>query len=1000
MAHREPRSSPPHHSYSLRATSSSNSIRPALAQLHPNLRRMPSRLKLAMPTREREHSNHHTEPAVKVGSKRKRVGSGAENYHGARPIRAPGGKHKRQRRSSSDDDDRDDPLSDMDVDPTPRWTPPGPNTDDDDDDGDDSTEDFMIRYAPLGQLNRLRRNELVRLAQLAGVSDQLDTAAATKAQIAHSIFEARDSNDNSDPESVPPTPSQEYSICLSSDDGHDAGGEETDVVRRRTAGRTPLGRRSTDSTLQDRAIRPIKGRSISMGLVNGKAAATKPQPRIGVTQASANLFATRRYASQQNIVAWRTSSDDQYALPSPPVTRHRKTSGKHVEFKNSIDSIGTTDGDEPSAGRTVKPSLHRRPLYPKLPDPQPSPRRLRSKSKLEHSDTRSHAVFQGGLLLQDESDLTEEDDIETPEIAQDDAELSDEEEEEEDERATSPPKTPTKSRRRQVPRALPSSTESSQPDQPFVSSVKRRLRPRRPQAFTPPSDGDEENDGDGEQEEEGADDQVSEEDEEDENMSTSVENDQSESEVDVEQPRILRNGKTVGDTVTAETESDESEKMDDAEATSAEDTDATVEEEVQVVDADEDMLEDDDVDLEGATAKSLTRLKRDDLLRMCASRDIQAEGTKPQLVDALLQWRERQSSVHCPSSTSTARPPSTARVSQPRARRHAKNKSNTPILLRDHIHTDEPRTPPVSSSERAKTIGGGKDEGELELDLESLGLEDHEIPPKDLLKLEKIGSGGFKDVFIGKLKNRKKVAISEFRGQLNAMDVKELKLLSEFDHPNVVKFLGVCVPDNTKDTAVSLVSELCTNGDLFDYVRNVPAPNLTKVLKIALDVAHGLEYLHIRKPPVLHRDCKSSNILITSKGTAKIADFGLAKVKQSTRSMVVSLVGTVNWQAPELWHAHPKYNYKVDVFSCGMVYWEMLQWHLPQKRYPWEGMNEHAIYDAVGAKRQRPSMTGMKKQWCPELVELIEQMWAQDPGDRPTMTEVVRELERIQMLYR
>jgi serine/threonine protein kinase len=120
-----------------------------------------------------------------------------------------------------------------------------------------------------------------------------------------------------------------------------------------------------------------------------------------------------------------------------------------------------------------------------------------------------------------------------------------------------------------------------------------------------------------------------------------------------------------------------------------------------------------------------------------------------------------------------------------------------------------------------------------------------------------------------------------------------------------------------------------------------------------LDIASGLEYLHKRKPSIIHRDCKSSNILITRTGRAKIADFGLAKVKQSTRSMVRSLVGTVNWQAPELWHAHPKYDYKVDVFSCAMVFWEILQWHLPNKKFPWEGMNEHAIYDAVGSKRQR-----------------------------------------------
>ncbi|EGN95578.1 hypothetical protein SERLA73DRAFT_186672 [Serpula lacrymans var. lacrymans S7.3] len=304
------------------------------------------------------------------------------------------------------------------------------------------------------------------------------------------------------------------------------------------------------------------------------------------------------------------------------------------------------------------------------------------------------------------------------------------------------------------------------------------------------------------------------------------------------------------------------------------------------------------------------------------------------------------------------------------------------------VHQDEPRTPPLS-----RDIGR-EAEPELELDLESLGLEDREIPPEKLTKLEKIGSGGFKDVYIGKFKGRR-VAIAEFRDQLSPMDIKELKLLGGFDHANIVRFLGVSIPENTRETPVMIVSELCSNGDLFDYVRNVPAPSLHKVINIMLDIARGLEYLHMRKPSVIHRDCKSSNILITSRATAKIADFGLAKVKQSTRSMVRSLVGTVNWQAPELWHAHPKYNHKVDVFSCAMVYWEMLQWHNPNKKFPWEGMNEHAIYEIVGAKRQRPSISGLRKLWCPEIIELLERMWAHDPQDRPTMSEVVEELEHL-----
>lgn len=60
-----------------------------------------------------------------------------------------------------------------------------------------------------------------------------------------------------------------------------------------------------------------------------------------------------------------------------------------------------------------------------------------------------------------------------------------------------------------------------------------------------------------------------------------------------------------------------------------------------------------------------------------------------------------------------------------------------------------------------------------------------------------------------------------------------------------------------------------------------------------------------------------------------------------------------------------------------------------------QGMNEHAIYDVVGAKRQRPSMEGLKRQWRPELVDLMERMWVHDPTERPTMDEVAAELEEI-----
>jgi mitogen-activated protein kinase kinase kinase 13 len=172
------------------------------------------------------------------------------------------------------------------------------------------------------------------------------------------------------------------------------------------------------------------------------------------------------------------------------------------------------------------------------------------------------------------------------------------------------------------------------------------------------------------------------------------------------------------------------------------------------------------VDLAAATAKTLVRLRRDELVRLCESREIEAEGTKPQLAEALIQWRDQQQ-MSAPSSTGTVRPPSTVRAPSRGRHKSSREGTKTPVLLRTHIHVHQPRTPPVSSPSKPKEgIKDGED-GELELDLAGLGLVDKEIPCDKLTKIEKIGSGGFKDVYVGKLKNRK-VAIAEFRGQLTA----------------------------------------------------------------------------------------------------------------------------------------------------------------------------------------------------------------------------------------
>ncbi|WAQ86909.1 hypothetical protein PtA15_7A638 [Puccinia triticina] len=464
-------------------------------------------------------------------------------------------------------------------------------------------------------------------------------------------------------------------------------------------------------------------------------------------------------------------------------------------------------------------------------------------------------------------------------------------------------------------------------------------------------------------------------------------------------------------------------------------------EEIQI-DSDDDGEEDETlVDLSQATSKGLLRLKRDNLVKLCEERELEADGTKKDLVQSLLAWRDTNETVSpssdvsehmCPESVSSeveveVDPTPTAQPRVFSATKAADGTCSRPIVLDSIVNEQKP----MGSNQALNIPGGSKkksglqkkdDIGEL-LDLESLNLQDKEIQPDQLKKLEMIGAGGFKDVYRGIYK-KVPVAIAEIRGHLTEMDLKELRILRDLRHENIVRFIGVCVPtepilsssslasgtatstgskklppteDKTRPKLppIMVVTEICTNGDLFDYLRKTPNPGFLKICQIFRDICRGLDYLHSHSPTIIHRDLKSSNVLITSKGVAKLNDFGLARIKNSTRSMVKSLVGTVNWQAPELWVAHPRYNEKVDVYSAGLVLWEMLQWHQPVKRYPFEGQNEHGIYQDVGHRQLRPATAGMRRQWGDEILNLVEKLWAQNPNDRPRMDAVLVELDAI-----
>ena len=146
-----------------------------------------------------------------------------------------------------------------------------------------------------------------------------------------------------------------------------------------------------------------------------------------------------------------------------------------------------------------------------------------------------------------------------------------------------------------------------------------------------------------------------------------------------------------------------------------------------------------------------------------------------------------------------------------------------------------------------------------------------------------------------------------------------------------------------------------------------------------------MAYLHSGKPPILHRDLKSANILLDESYTAKVCDFGLSRLKAQERSMTGNC-GTVQWMAPEVL-ANADYNEKADVYSYGIILWEMLS-----RECPFEGMTPIQCALAVLNRNKRPEIP----KWCPQpLQALIRACIKKDPEERPMFSEILEALDKM-----
>ncbi|XP_010047803.2 uncharacterized protein LOC104436653 [Eucalyptus grandis] len=333
---------------------------------------------------------------------------------------------------------------------------------------------------------------------------------------------------------------------------------------------------------------------------------------------------------------------------------------------------------------------------------------------------------------------------------------------------------------------------------------------------------------------------------------------------------------------------------------------------------------------------------------------------------------------------------------------------DVPKVEKDHVYEDNPeelssglsiddKEKSKESPKCSKLIGGiSTDLTAFYAHLTSQGLQT--IRTTDVECIKELGSGTYGTVYYGKWKGSD-VAIKRLKSccftdgaaredRLVADFWKEAHLLGQLHHPNIVAFYGVVSDGPVTDLAT--VTEYMVNGSLKQVLRKKDRTiDRRKRLIIAMDAAFGMEYLHEKH--IVHFDLKSHNFLVNMRDpqrpVCKIGDLGLSKIKKKT---LVSggVRGTIPWMAPELFNnKNNMVTEKVDVYSFGIVMWELLT-----GEEPYANLRSEDIIAGIIKGTLRPEIPS----WCdPAWRSLMDRCWSTDVNSRPSFSDIAKELRAM-----
>ncbi|XP_068950456.1 serine/threonine-protein kinase WNK1 isoform X3 [Petaurus breviceps papuanus] len=297
-------------------------------------------------------------------------------------------------------------------------------------------------------------------------------------------------------------------------------------------------------------------------------------------------------------------------------------------------------------------------------------------------------------------------------------------------------------------------------------------------------------------------------------------------------------------------------------------------------------------------------------------------------------------------------------------------------------HVGSKEEPAAAGSAREQEERSQQQDDNEELETKAVGISND----GRFLKFDiEIGRGSFKTVYKGlDTETTVEVAWCELQDRKLTKSERqrfkeEAEMLKGLQHPNIVRFYDSWESTVKGKKCIVLVTELMTSGTLKTYLKRFKVMKIKVLRSWCRQILKGLQFLHTRTPPIIHRDLKCDNIFITGPtGSVKIGDLGLATLKRA--SFAKSVIGTPEFMAPEMYEE--KYDESVDVYAFGMCMLEMAT-----SEYPYsECQNAAQIYRRVTSGVKPASFD---KVAIPEVKEIIEGCIRQNKDERYAIKDLL-----------